>query len=700
MAGGRALKIAVGLVVAVEMTGGGWAQEVCGSAVLGERARPAVFQGITLGPSAVSRLWSLGSASQDHLDGACGAGCRSFSASPLCDGGGDCTAVTGIEWLDGSCAAAGFLPQTSVLLLEAPTADDGGRWAAIKVEHPADYANFDLDAAAAAICGSSCATLARPYVGGGQGIGIRSATVSGGVLELKLWWEPAKPSAQALNEEGGDLISSYAVYVARSSGGTAPGMTGAKAGWTRVDDTDASSVGGYSTDTRATVSIDLGGSNEAVYVAMGINLDGTGNPDTDADTVASSFLSRGVEVWAPGGSGPLVTAVVPADGPVTGGTRLIVSGVKLDNASTVTVGGNPATEVTPVSANRVWVTAPAGTEGPADVMVTTGGGTGTLTGAYRYEEMEPAGLAVDASASGGSSNVNGVLEPGERVTVSPTWRNLGADAVDLSGHAGGLVGPGGTGQWTRDSEAVYGSIGPGEKVGCADDSPDCYEVEVGTASQRPAQHWDLHFEEVLSTGQRKSWTLHVGQSFDDVPMSHWAYRFVETLLHFGVTTGCGGNDYCPGTLVTRAQMAAFLIRSIEGPDYEPKPCTMPPYDDVPCWRWFSSWVTELKDRGITTGCHDNDYCPFDSVTRAQMAKFLLKAKWGGDYEPPACTSPPFDDVPCWKWFAPWVAELKAEAITTGCNAEQTKYCPYDSVTRAAMAAFLTRTFGLELYGSR
>ncbi len=189
------------------------AQSRCGSAVLGERAQPAVFQGIALDGSSVSRMWALGQLSTTSLANACGAGCSSLTSSPLCDGGGNCTAVTGVEWLNGTCPSAGFLPQTSVLLLETTTASDGGRWAAFKVGHNAGDANFDLDAAASAICGPSCAVLASPYVGGsGQGLQITSTSVVGSTLTVKLTWTAPSPAGQALNLDGRDLISSYGIY--------------------------------------------------------------------------------------------------------------------------------------------------------------------------------------------------------------------------------------------------------------------------------------------------------------------------------------------------------------------------------------------------------------------------------------------------------------------------------------------------------
>ena len=44
--------------------------------------------------------------------------------------------------------------------------------------------------------------------------------------------------------------------------------------------------------------------------------------------------------------------------------------------------------------------------------------------------------------------------------------------------------------------------------------------------------------ETLGNGQAHTWTLHVGNSFSDVPTSSGQYRFVETIFHKGITNGC------------------------------------------------------------------------------------------------------------------------------------------------------------------
>lgn len=58
----------------------------------------------------------------------------------------------------------------------------------------------------------------------------------------------------------------------------------------------------------------------------------------------------------------------------------------------------------------------------------------------------------------------------------------------------------------------------------------------------------------------------------------------------------------------------------------------------------------------------------------------------------------FADVPFDNPLCPWIEELAARDITGGCGAEPPTYCPAAPVTRAQMAVFVTRSFGLDLYG--
>jgi hypothetical protein len=111
--------------------------------------------------------------------------------------------------------------------------------------------------------------------------------------------------------------------------------------------------------------------------------------------------------------------------------------------------------------------------------------------------------------------------------------------------------------------------------------------------------------------------------------------------------------------------------------------------------WAADWIEQFYMDGITIGCSQNPlaYCPTSPVTRAQMAIFLLRSKYGKSYKPPKATGI-FSDVPVTHWAADWIEQLYREGITTGCQQDPLQYCPDSSVTRAQMAVFMVRTFGL------
>jgi parallel beta-helix repeat protein len=186
----------------------------------------------------------------------------------------------------------------------------------------------------------------------------------------------------------------------------------------------------------------------------------------------------------------------------------------------------------------------------------------------------------------------------------------------------------------------------------------------------------------------------VGSGFLDVPTSHVLYPFVEALVRRGVTGGCSVTPplYCPETAVTREQMSVFLLRAKEGEVYLPPACTTPPFADVPCSSPFARWIAELARRNVTGGCGGGNYCPTLVVPREQMAVFLLRTLMGPAYVPPACTTPVFTDVPCSSAFSPWINDLFARGIAGGCGGGN--FCPGSVVTRGQMSVFLGATFSL------
>lgn len=177
--------------------------------------------------------------------------------------------------------------------------------------------------------------------------------------------------------------------------------------------------------------------------------------------------------------------------------------------------------------------------------------------------------------------------------------------------------------------------------------------------------------------------------FLDVPQGNPFHDDVETIFRLAITAGCGGGNYCPSSSVTRQQMAVFLLKAEHGSAYGPPACTGI-FADVPCPSQYANWIERLFAEGITAGCGGNNYCPTSPVARQQMAVFLLKTEHGSAYGPPACAGI-FADVPCPSQYANWIEQLHNEGVTAGCGGGD--YCPAAPVLRGQMATFLVRTFG-------
>jgi len=182
--------------------------------------------------------------------------------------------------------------------------------------------------------------------------------------------------------------------------------------------------------------------------------------------------------------------------------------------------------------------------------------------------------------------------------------------------------------------------------------------------------------------------------FLDVPQAHQFHEGVESIFRAGITAGCSLGNYCPAAQVTRAQMAVFLLKAKLGRNYAPVPATGGYFPDVPADSFAAAWIEDLVRRGITAGCGGGNYCPNGIVTRAQMAVFLLKTLFGTQYEPAPATGEVFDDVPFDGFGAAWIEDLYARGVTGGCSSAPLLYCPNAPTNRGSMAVFLMRTFGL------
>ena len=367
--------------------------------------------------------------------------------------GGTVVTVTGTAFVAGATVSFGSTPSAVVtvtnattLQATAPAASAGG--AAVTVTTPggtsptgpADIYSYDP---VPSITGVSPA--AGPLAGG------TVVTVSGSGFVAGVAVSFGATPASSITVTSGTVLSATAPagtgtvdITAASPGGTSatsgadlftydatPTVTaiaptsGPVAGGTAVTVTGSGFVAGTTVDFGAAVAT-------GVTVTTSTSLVAT-TPTATAGAVA-------VTVANPGGTSatgppdtftydniPAVTAVTPDQGPVSGGTSVVIAGTDLAGASAVTFGpSRPAATFHVDSPTQITVTTPSMTPGVLDVLVTTPGGTSAAVGADQYTFLPVPNVTVIFPTSGPTTG-------GTSVLVSGTGFVPGGSVVEFGG---------------------------------------------------------------------------------------------------------------------------------------------------------------------------------------------------------------------------------------------------------------------------
>ena len=148
----------------------------------------------------------------------------------------------------------------------------------------------------------------------------------------------------------------------------------------------------------------------------------------------------------------------------------------------------------------------------------------------------------------------------------------------------------------------------------------------------------------------------------------------------GITSGCSTDLYCPYALVSRAEMATFLVRAFGLPASSTNAFS----DDGGSIHHAS--INALAAAGVTNGCQPGRYCPTSTVTRGELATFVMRAL---GLQP---VSRDYFNDDNGSVHEPAINAVAAAGISTGCSSG--KFCPTQSVTREQMAGFLANALGL------
>ena len=235
-----------------------------------------------------------------------------------------------------------------------------------------------------------------------------------------------------------------------------------------------------------------------------------------------------------------------------------------------------------------------------------------------------AGCSGSASCGGGEHlhfeiHDRGVVDPydyhdHERINPYPSL--VAAETRGDYARTSYAPGAGGGGPFSDIDESVHrNSIRQLDEAGVA--------VSCGTGSYCPTE--GLRRSEMAVLLTRALDLPPADETFVDVADSHPYAAEIGALAAARITLGCNppANDrFCPEAIVTRQQMASFLVRAL---DLEG--AAAHPFVDVTSDNVHEANIAALAESRITRGCNPpaNDrYCPAQDVTRGQMASFIVR----------------------------------------------------------------------------
>jgi hypothetical protein len=133
----------------------------------------------------------------------------------------------------------------------------------------------------------------------------------------------------------------------------------------------------------------------------------------------------------------------------------------------------------------------------------------------------------------------------------------------------------------------------------------------------------------ISIGNRDIFILQAARTFIDDPQNALT-PYINAMSAAGITHGCNGSSeyYCLSDPVTRSAMAVFIVRAVFGENFI---YTQTPYfTDVPPTYGAFSYIQKFRDANITqvTGTYDIN----GIVTRGQMAVFIIRALYGDSFQ--------------------------------------------------------------------
>ncbi|CAJ1316433.1 S-layer homology domain-containing protein [Paenibacillus nuruki] len=172
---------------------------------------------------------------------------------------------------------------------------------------------------------------------------------------------------------------------------------------------------------------------------------------------------------------------------------------------------------------------------------------------------------------------------------------------------------------------------------------------------------------------------------------HWAQADIQSFVDRMIVTGTGHNQFEPARMVTRAELATLLTRTL-GLSQMNISTSQTPFTDVKSTAWYSDSVNTAVKAGLMLGDAKGTFRPQSAVTREELAVILERTLSFISQSPVEPSSNPViafkDRDQASSWSRSAIQRISNEGILKGNPSQQ--FQPKGNLTRADSIVALSR----------
>lgn len=172
--------------------------------------------------------------------------------------------------------------------------------------------------------------------------------------------------------------------------------------------------------------------------------------------------------------------------------------------------------------------------------------------------------------------------------------------------------------------------------------------------------------------------------FKDTPMHYWAIEPIAMTVTLGMVKGYPDNTFKPETGISRAELVAMLVRTLDLSQEALDKYAMERFSDVPLSHWSNKFITYAVSAKYVEGYESGAFKPNQTLNRAEAAKIFCL--YAGLTEESAATTLPFPDLKPGFWANKFIVPAQKAGLLNFLAGKDFK--PGEKFTRAEACEML------------